>query len=39
MDIKIEKKKYLVPRKYWARIGGGAVLTEVLIWSELSKYY
>ena len=26
MDIKIEKKKYLVPRKYWAWIGGGAVL-------------
>ena len=25
MDIKIEKKKYLVPRKYWAWIGGGAL--------------
>ena len=22
MDVKIEKKKYLVPRKYWAWIGG-----------------
>ena len=30
MDIKIVKKKYLVPRKYWAWIGGGTVLIVVL---------
>ena len=38
MDIKIEKKKYLVPRKYWAWIGGGAVLIAVLIWLGLSNF-
>ena len=38
MDIKIEKKKYLVPRKYWAWIGGGAVLVAVLIWLGLSNF-
>ena len=36
MDIKIEKKKYLVPRKYWAWIAGGAVLVAVLVW--LAQY-
>ena len=38
MDIKIEKKKYLVPRKYWAWIGGGAVLIAVLIWLGLGQF-
>ena len=38
MDIKVEKKKYLVPRKYWAWIGGGAVLIAVLIWLGLSNF-
>ena len=38
MDIKIEKKKYLVPRKYWAWISGGAVLIAVLIWLGLSNF-
>ena len=38
MDIKIEKKKYLVPRKYWAWIGGGAVLVAVLIWLGLGNF-
>ena len=38
MDIKIEKKKYLVPRKYWAWIGGGAVLVAVLVWLGLSNF-
>ncbi len=38
MDIQIEKKKYLVPRKYWAWIGGGAVLIAVLIWLGLSNF-
>ncbi len=38
MDIKIEKKKYLVPRKYWAWIGGGAVLIAVLIWLGLGNF-
>ena len=38
MDIQIEKKKYLVPRKYWAWIGGGAVLIAVLIWLGLGNF-
>ncbi len=38
MDIKIEKKKYLVPRKYWAWIGGGAVLIAVLIWLGVGNF-
>ena len=38
MDIKIVKKKYLVPRKYWAWIGGGAVLVAVLVWLGLSNF-
>ena len=38
MDIQIEKTKYLVPRKYWAWIGGGAVLIAVLIWLGLSNF-
>ncbi len=38
MDIKIEKKKYLVPRKYWAWIGGGAVLI-LIIKQRLVAYY
>ena len=38
MDIKIEKKKYLVPRKYWAWIAGGAVLIAVLVWLGLSNF-
>ena len=38
MDIKIVKKKYLVPRKYWARIGGGTVLIAVLVWLGLSNF-
>ena len=31
MDIEIEKKKYLVPKKYWPRIGGGTVIVAVLV--------
>ena len=38
MDIKIVKKKYLVPRKYWAWIGGGTVLIAVLVWLGLSNF-
>ena len=38
MDIKIEKKKYLVPRKYWAWIAGGAVLIAFLVWLGLGNF-
>ena len=38
MDIKIVKKKYLVPRKYWAWIGGGVVLVAVLVWLGLGNF-
>ena len=38
MDIKIEKKKYLVPRKYWVWIAGGAVLIAVLVWLGLGNF-
>lgn len=38
MDIKIEKKKYLVPRKYWPWIGGGLVLVAALAWLATSNF-
>ena len=38
MDVKIEKKKYLVPRKYWAWIAGGVVLVSLLVWLGLSNF-
>lgn len=38
MDIKIEKKHYLIARKYWAWIGGGVVLAAALTWLALSNY-
>ena len=38
MDVKIEKKKYLVPRKYWAWIAGGAVLVALLVWLGMSNF-
>ena len=38
MVIKIVMKKYLVPRKYWAWIAGGAVLVAVLVWLGLGNF-
>ena len=38
MDIKIEKKKYWVPRKYWAWIAGGVVAVGLLVWLGLSNF-
>ena len=31
MDIQIQKKHYLIPRKYWGWIAGGIVLVGVLV--------
>lgn len=30
MDIKLEKKKYMIPRKFWPFIGGGLVVAGIL---------
>lgn len=38
MDIKIEKKKYIVPRKYWSWIAGGIVAVVVLVWLGMSNF-
>lgn len=38
MDIKIEKKKYLVPKKYWPWLGGGTVVLALLIWLATGNY-
>ena len=38
MDIKIEKKKYLVPKKYWPWIGGGTVIVAVLVWLATGNF-
>ena len=38
MDIKIEKKKYWVPKKYWPWIGGGAVIVAVLVWLATGNF-
>lgn len=38
MDIKIEKKKYLVPRKYWPYLGGAVVLVAALVWLATSNF-
>ena len=38
MDIKIEKKKYIVPRKYWAWIAGGVVAAGLLVWLGMSNF-
>ena len=38
MDIKIEKKKYLVPKKYWPWIGGGTVIVAVLVWLPTGNF-
>ena len=38
MDIKIEKKKYAVPRKYWAWIAGGVVAVALLVWLGMGNF-
>lgn len=38
MDIKIEKKKYLIPKKYWAWIGGGIVFVAALVFLATSNF-
>lgn len=38
MDIKIEKKKYLIPRKYWPYVAGGVVLIAVFVWLGTSNF-
>ncbi len=38
MDIKIEKKKYLIPRKYWGWIAGAAVLMAVMLWLAMGNF-
>jgi len=38
MDIKIERKKYLVPKKYWPWLGGGTVVLALLIWLATGNY-
>ena len=38
MDIKIEKKKYLVPKKYWPWLGGGTVIVAVLVWLATGNF-
>jgi HlyD family secretion protein len=37
MDIEIKKKHYLVPKKYWAWIGGGIVVVAALLWLALGN--
>ena len=38
MDIKIEKKKYAVPRKYWTWIAGGVVAVALLVWLGMGNF-
>lgn len=38
MDIKIEKKKYIIPKKYWPWIGGGLVFVAALVFLATSKF-
>jgi HlyD family secretion protein len=38
MDIKIEQKKYRIPRKYWPWIGGGVVLVAALVWLAVGNF-
>lgn len=38
MDIKIEQKKYIIPRKYWLWVGGGLVFVAALVWLALSNF-
>lgn len=36
MDIQIQKKKYLIPRRWWGWIGGGVALALLLTWLATS---
>lgn len=38
MDIKIEKKKYLLPRKYWPWLGGAVALVAAVAWLATSNF-
>lgn len=38
MDIKIEQKKYAIPRKYWKWIGSGAAFVAVILFLVLSNF-
>lgn len=38
MDIQIQKKHYLIPRKYWGWIAGGIALTAVLLALGLTNF-
>lgn len=38
MDIQIQKKHYLIPRKYWGWIAGGIVLVGVLVALGLTNF-
>lgn len=38
MDIKIEQKKYAIPRKYWKWIASGAAFAAVILFLALSNF-
>jgi HlyD family secretion protein len=38
MDIQLEKKKQLLPRKYWPWLGGGIVIVALLVWLALGNF-
>ena len=38
MDIEIKQKKYLIPRKYWPWIGGGALFVALLVMLATSNF-
>ena len=38
MDIKIEKKKYIIPKKYWGWAAGGTLVAAVLVWLATGNF-
>lgn len=38
MDIKIEKKKYFIPKKYWPYAGGAVLLIAVLVYLATGNF-
>lgn len=38
MDIKIEKKKYVLPRKYWPWVGGALVFAAAVAWLASANF-
>ena len=38
MDIKIEKKKYIIPKKYWGWTAGGTAVVAALLWMATGNY-